>query len=221
MKKRIKIQGFLVFVSLVLTLLLSKIIFPHWKNETQDGFFDAIGITLVLCGFLFRIVARGYKEEKSQQGKDLVRDGPYGLMRHPMYFGTLLIGTGIISALFEFWTFPVFLIIYTLIYLPQINREEKALLKKFAQEYRDYCKKTPKSFPRLFFDFRQYTPLKLSWIRKELPSVLTTITLILAIEGWEDVKLFGHKEFYKELLEFFSIIVAFIIIIISFVKKDK
>ncbi|MCM8792810.1 MAG: isoprenylcysteine carboxylmethyltransferase family protein [Candidatus Omnitrophica bacterium] len=221
MKKRIKIQGFLVFLSVAIILFFSKIIFPNWKNGLQDEFFDAIGIILVLFGFLFRIVARGYKEQNSQAGRVLVKNGPYGLIRHPMYFGTLLIGIGIILVLFKFWVFPIFLIIYVLIYLPQINREEKILLKRFGQEYISYCKTTPKYFPKIPLNFRQYLPLELSWIRKELLTLIAVIVLILAIEIWRDVKLFGYQEFYKELVELLSIIVAFIIIIISFTTFNQ
>ena len=221
MKRRIRIQGFLIFLAILLVILLSKLIFPSWKKEPLDEFFDAIGIILVLSGFLLRIIARGYKEEKSQQSKDLVKDGPYGLMRHPMYFGTLLIGTGIIAVLFEFWVFFVFLVIYLLIYLPQINREEKILLKKFGQEYLSYCKTTPKYFPNVFLSFREHLPLRISWIKKELVSLIAVIGLILAIEIWEDTRLFGHQEFYKELLELLSIIFAFIIMVIFLLPSKR
>jgi len=221
MKRRIGIQGFLIFLAILLLLLFSKLIFPSWKREPLDEFFDAIGIILVLSGFLLRIIARGYKEEKSQQSKELVKDGPYALIRHPMYFGTLLIGAGIIAALFEFWVFFVFLIIYLLIYLPQINREEKILLKRFGQEYLSYCKSTPKYFPNIFLSFREHLPLRLSWIKKELPSLIVVIGAILVIEVWEDIRLFGYLEFYKELTELFSIIFAFIIMVIFLLPSKR
>lgn len=94
MKKRIKIQGFLIFLATLATISLSKFVFPHWKKEPWDEFLDVVGIGLVLFGFLFRITARGYKQEKSYNGKLLVKDGPYAMVRNPMYFGTFMIGTG-------------------------------------------------------------------------------------------------------------------------------
>ncbi|MCM8823317.1 MAG: isoprenylcysteine carboxylmethyltransferase family protein [Candidatus Omnitrophica bacterium] len=221
MKIRIRIQGCLTFLAIVITILFSKVTFPYWKSEPADEFSDALGIIFILFGFLFRVTARGYKEEKSQQGKFLVKEGPYYLMRHPMYFGTLLIGIGIIAVLFKFWVLPVFLIIYFLIYFPQINREEKSLLKKFGQEYIHYCKTTPKYFPKVSLNFREYLPLELSWIKKELPSLIVLIVLILGIEIWEEIRLFGYKELIKETFELLAIILSLLILINSFRTSEE
>jgi protein-S-isoprenylcysteine O-methyltransferase Ste14 len=223
MKKRIRIQGTLIFFVVLISILLSKFVFIHWRSESTDEYLDALGIGLVLSGFLFRIVARGYKEEKSYGGKNLVKDGPYHLMRHPMYFGTLLIGMGIISALFKLWTFPLFLIIYYLIYAPQIQKEEDTLSCRFGEEYKNYCKITPKYFPKVhsLLKPRDYISLKLSWIKKELSSLIMVMVTIIAVEIWQDIKSFGHKEFLKEPLELFLVITLFVIVIILFAKRGK
>jgi len=216
MKKRIKIQGFLIFLAVITTILLSKFPFPYWKKEPLDEFLDAVGIVLVLFGFLFRIAARGYKEEESHSGQRLIKDGPYVLIRNPMYFGTFMIGMGIILVLFASWVVAIFLIIFFSIYIPQVKREEKELYKRFGEEYRNYCKITPKYFPnpRCLLNIRNCMSLKFAWIKKELSSLITVITGILIIEIWEDIKLFGRKEFLGELLELILIIVSFSIIVI-------
>lgn len=219
MKKRIRIQGALMFLVVIVSIFFTRFIIPYWRKDPFDEFFDAAGIVMILFGFLSRIAARGYKEEKTNGGKNLVKDGPYYLMRHPMYFGTLLIGSGIILVLLEFWTLPVFLIIYLLIYIPQIEKEEKVLLKRFGEEYRTYCKTTSKYFPQFSLSFKEYVPLKLSWIRKELRSLIIVIAAVLAIEVWKDVRLFGYSEFYKELSELSSVIIVFCAIIFLFIRK--
>ncbi|MDI6758843.1 MAG: methyltransferase, partial [Candidatus Omnitrophota bacterium] len=127
MKKRIRIQGMLIFLAVVLTISIPKFVFPYWKEEPLEEFLDVLGVGIVLFGFLFRIAARGYKEEKSFGGKNLVKDGPYYLMRNPMYFGTSLIGIGITIALFKLWIILLFLIICFLIYIPQVKKEEDLL----------------------------------------------------------------------------------------------
>lgn len=223
MKRRIRIQGMLIFFAVILIILLSKLVFPHWGKESLDEFLDALGIGLVLFGFTLRIVARGYKRERSYNGNKLVKDGPYYLMQHPMYFGTLLIGIGIILVLFELWTFPFFLIIYLSIYIPQVKKEEKKLFKYFGQDYENYCRITPKYFPKIshLLNLREHIYLKLSWIKEEFVSLTMVIIAILAVEVWEDVRLFGHEEVYKELLELFAITASFVIIIFSFLKKER
>lgn len=222
MKKRIKIQGILIFLSILAAISLSKLIFPHWKQEPLDEVLDIFGIGLVLFGFLFRIAARGYKKEKSFDGKALVKDGPYALVRNPMYFGTFMIGIGIILILFKLWIFLLFLVIFLFIYIPQINKEEAILLKRFGQEYNNYCKITPKYFPSVYhlLNIRRYVSLKLVWIKKELFSLLIVLSVTIVIEVWQDVRLFGYKEFLEELFELFVIIVSFMIISIFFREKN-
>ena len=223
MKKRIRIQGILIVTAIILIIVLNKFIASPWKKKSLDEFLDISGIILVLSGFLLRIAARGYKEEKSCAGKNLVIDGPYGLMRNPMYFGTLLIGTGIIFVLFELWTIPIFLIIYCLIYIPQVKREEKVMSERFGDQYRNYCKVTPKYFPNIHYllNFKGYLSLKFSWIRKEFFSFITTILAVLAIEAWEDLRLFGYSALFKEVAELLSVILVFAIVVSLLIKKSQ
>jgi protein-S-isoprenylcysteine O-methyltransferase Ste14 len=223
MKKRIRIQGTLIILAVIITILLSRFVFPHWKAGFLDGLFDALGIILILFGFLIRILARGYKQDMSFSGKKLVKDGPYQLMQHPMYFGTLLIGIGIISVIFELWVIPLFLVTYCLIYIPQVKKEEETLSGRFSQEYKDYCKATPKYLPRLsgLLNPEKYISLRLSWIKKELSPLISVIVGILAMDTWQDMRLFGYKASLKELLKLILIILAFVILIIYLVKRKK
>jgi len=224
MKRRIKIQGFLIFLSLMFSILLSKFLFPKWKRKILDEFLDAIGIVIVLSGFLLRISARGYKSEKSCEGKNLITDGPYGLMRHPMYFGTFLIGLGIIALLFNWWLLPLFLLIFLLIYVPQVHREEEKLSRQFGSSYKVYSQKTPKYFPKIIslfkLDFRDYLPFRWQYLKKEIISLIAVISLIILIETWEDVRAFGRIEYREELLELFLIIVSYFIVLTLLSKKD-
>jgi len=224
MKKRIKIQGVLIFVVLLLVILLNKFVFPRWQKEHSDEFMDIIGLILVLSGFLLRIVARGYKEDSSQGGDKLVTQGPYYSVRNPMYSGTLLIGTGAVAVLFQVWALPIFLIIYFLIYIPQINKEEKKLLERFGEKYKEYCNSSSRYFPHIshLFNLKPYVSLfKLSWVRKEIVSLIATLTILCAIEIYQDVALFGFGEFLNELLEFLLVIVIFTIAASIFIWRNK
>lgn len=223
MKKRIRIQGTLIFFAIITAFLVSKIIFPHWTKSPFDEVLDAVGILLVLCGYLFRIAARGYKEENTDGGNRLVKDGPYSLIRNPMYFGTMLIGCGIICVLFVFWAAPLFLIIYLSIYIPQIKKEEGVLLGRFGKEYQKYCSRVPQYFPNLgaLLRLKENLSLRLSWVKKELPSLLITFVFILGIEAWEDVKLFGLRKYSREFLTLALIIVSFVSMVIATRKKNK
>jgi protein-S-isoprenylcysteine O-methyltransferase Ste14 len=219
MKKRIKIQRTLILLAVIFTILLSEIVLPRWGTETFDEFLDVLGICLVLLGFLFRISARGHKEENSGEGTKLVKDGPYFLMRHPMYFGTLLIGTGIVFVALEIWTLILFLAVFLFIYIPQIQREEKALSKRFGNEYDDYCKTVPRYFPRMNVEVGNRLILKSSWFKKEFLSFIAVVGAILGVEIWEDIEAFGYRAFPKEFLELLVIMGAFFMIIVFLRKR--
>ena len=81
---------------------------------------------------------------------ELKTDGLYKLVRHPSYFGLILIMTGLsvgMNSLFSFLvlTLPVF---FALVY--RIYVEEAVLMEEFGVKYKDYCKTTKKIIPYLY-----------------------------------------------------------------------
>ena len=221
MKPRIKIQGLSIFISIVITIFLHKMLFPRWEGRLWNELFNFLGILLVLFGFLFRVCARGHKEEKSSQGRSLVKDGPYALVRNPMYFGTLLIGIGAIAILFQFWTIFLFLAVFLLIYIPQVRKEEALLAAMFKEEYQEYSKAVPGYFPRIrsLLNLRKHLDLKLSWVKKELSSFIFTLLIILVIEIWEDARLFGPAELIQKPIEL--VFVVLFLAILGFISREK
>lgn len=184
-----------MFLGLAAVILFSNFAFPQKKQDFMDIALNAAGMCLILLGFLFRVAARGYKEEKSSNGNALVKSGPYAIIRNPMYFGTFIIGAGAVMMLLEWWFFFLFSAVFLSIYLPQMKKEENALLAKFGREYKEYCGITPKYFPRLDYLLRlnRYVSLKSFWIRKEIIPMLTTITVVILIEIWEYARLCRSK----------------------------
>lgn len=216
-KRRIRIQGISIFLALIISIIFFKYIIPIREHNLANRILNFIGIGMIILGFLFRLSARGYKQEKSIESKRLITTGPYTLMRNPMYFGSMLIGSGIIIALFNLWILIPSLIISLSILIPQIYKEEEKLKKQFGQEYLDYCKNTPRYFPRflqlLRLDFREELPLKWAWIKKEFISWFLVIIGLISIEMWEDIKLFAQADYFKDLLEIVFIFLFFIIIL--------
>lgn len=220
MKKRIRIQGALIFLSLVL-ILLSGAFLPRWKHKHVDGLLDFAGIGFVLIGFTIRVSARGYKEEGSAQGRRLVTGGPYAYSRNPMYFGTFLIGTGIVLLLLKIWAFLLFTAVFLAIYLPQTKEEEKVLFERFGEQYKKYLQVTPRFFPGVIglFKIARCLYLKRSWISKELVSFAVTITIVSVIEIWEDVQSFGKSELVKEPIKLAAIITLFLTLL--FIVRNR
>ncbi|MEJ2102962.1 MAG: isoprenylcysteine carboxylmethyltransferase family protein [Ignavibacteriaceae bacterium] len=84
-------------------------------------------------------------------GTFLIISGPFAYVRNPLYVGNILIylGLGIMS----FAWFPYLQIVAILYFLFQyyliVSEEEKYLIERFKEEYKEYFSKVPPFFPRL------------------------------------------------------------------------
>jgi len=108
----------------------------------------AIGYTIVLFGVLLLIA--GWREiyRAKQQGR-LATGGPYALVRHPQYTGIFLalFGEGVVHwpTVFSLAAFPIIVIAYTRL----ARKEERQMIEKFGDEYREYRRQTPMFLPHL------------------------------------------------------------------------
>jgi protein-S-isoprenylcysteine O-methyltransferase Ste14 len=224
MKRRIKIQSSFVFVFLILSFFFSKYFFARYRIQLVDIFLDVAGMGILICGFLFRISARGYKQDNTAGGNELVTGGPYSLIRNPMYFGTFLIGSGIILIILNLWTYPLFLAIYLSIYVPQIRSEKKVLSGRFGEKYLEYCKRVPVYFPGLsgFLEgeLRQFLPLKWRWVKKELPSFTAVGIIVTAIEVWEDLAASASSNIACSVLELPLIAACLFLVMFIYYRKN-
>lgn len=88
-----------------------------------------------------------FGHEMAPRTQHLMTDGPYRLSRNPMLTGIFLYLIGIIVWLWT-WQPVVFFIVFVVIMLLQVRSEEKRLLRDFGEEYKAYCKKTGRFFPK-------------------------------------------------------------------------
>jgi protein-S-isoprenylcysteine O-methyltransferase Ste14 len=72
-----------------------------------------------------------------EEGQEVISTGPYRLVRHPMYFGGVLMLLFTPLALGSWWALPGFLLVIPLIVLRLLN-EEKMLCRDLPG-YSDYC----------------------------------------------------------------------------------
>ena len=74
------------------------------------------------------------------EGQKVISTGPYRFVRHPMYFGAMLMLLFTPFALGSWWALPGFLLVGVLIVLRLLN-EEKVLGKELPG-YSEYCQRT-------------------------------------------------------------------------------
>ena len=187
MKKRIRIQGLAILAALVLLAVFGRYILADSRSIISS----ILGFLLLLLGYSLRISARGLKSELNPDGNTLIVSGIYALTRNPMYLGTLLIGIGIVSALFHWWMIVIFVAVYLSIYIPQMNKEAQLLLRRFGKIFESYCRSTPIFLPSPKSIFKSLSlgglKIKPPWIKKELISLLLTSVLILGIILWRAI----------------------------------
>ncbi len=81
-----------------------------------------------------------------REGQSLVSDGPYRLVRHPMYSAMLLMGAGLglLSANLLVWSY---FLVFLVMYLVRVGDEESMMLEQFGAPYARYCERTGRLIP--------------------------------------------------------------------------
>ena len=123
-----------------------------WNRETLF----AVGITLMLAGvalraWAVRTLGRYFLPVVAVRAdQQVVRHGPYRLIRHPTYSGALLTLLGLGMTLTN-WAALVALLCCALAGLAyRVRIEERALLRALGQPYREYMAQTTRFVPFLF-----------------------------------------------------------------------
>ena len=103
-----------------------------------------LGELLVVAGLAIRSWSAGILFKN----KRLMTDGPYSLVRNPLYFGSFLMMFGFVTLVHDLWS--VWLIVGPIacVYLLQVRHEERNLADWFGQEWTDYTRRTPRFIPR-------------------------------------------------------------------------
>jgi len=228
MKKRLKINGIIMVCAAIMVAFFPRFFLRSNVNSGIEEYIEILGFSLILLGQIIRVSARGYKAEHSCESQALIQGGPYQVVRNPMYLGIFLIGLGVVLAVFKWWAVVIFIIVFIIRYIMLIYKEEKKLLAAFPESYKDYCKRVPRILPSLFtlteLDISEYLPIKLSWFKKEIGSILALLLLTLLVESWEDVVKYGFKAYLRQsvwLLLTFVLFIIFVALLSNWtIKKD-
>ncbi|AFN75072.1 S-isoprenylcysteine methyltransferase-like protein [Melioribacter roseus P3M-2] len=113
-----------------------------------------VGFIIVLVGEFFRLWGVSYAGSETRTtggvgGTYLVVSGAFAHVRNPLYFGNLLIYTGI--GVMSMALYPYLLVAALAFFIWQyrviIKEEENYLRNKFGQSYEDYCNEVPRWIP--------------------------------------------------------------------------
>ena len=120
----------------------------------RDDFFGIAGAVLCGSGISFSIWSRRTLGKNwsgpvtLKKDHDLIRNGPYAIVRHPIYFGSLVSLTGSAVTTGELrGLFGVILVFYAL--LKKIKAEE-TLLETHFKEYAEYTMQVKRLIPYVY-----------------------------------------------------------------------
>ena len=82
-----------------------------------------------------------------KKGHQIIRTGPYKIVRHPIYLGICLAIWGATLALDSLTTLIILAIPLPLTFYLNIIKEEKLFLKEMSAEYQKYQQEVPRLFP--------------------------------------------------------------------------
>ncbi len=108
------------------------------------GLVTYVGGFLVMVWALIRLGKYYQLGGSAPRSEDrMITDGPYRLIRHPMYASALSISLGL-ALLIQSWAFVLVFCGYVVLVLLLIPLEEERLLKAYGEQYRAYSGKTHK-----------------------------------------------------------------------------
>ena len=84
-----------------------------------------------------------------QDEQELLTQGVYRYIRHPMYAAYILWGIAQFLLLPNWLAGPALLLIFLIRYRSQVDREEQLLLAFFGKDYQEYMARTGRLIPRL------------------------------------------------------------------------
>ncbi len=146
---------FRVFRSLILFICVARIFFPAVDNYLLVCFFintpviNLVGIFFLVFGFAVVLSGHVGLGEQWRSGIDLEGTGGlvttrlYARTRNPIYIGVMIAQLGFFLALPSVFTF-ICLIAGATAILNQVRLEEIHLLRRFSDDYREYCQRVPR-----------------------------------------------------------------------------
>jgi protein-S-isoprenylcysteine O-methyltransferase Ste14 len=127
------------------------------------------GAALALAGAIVRLYASGFIVKNQQ----LATEGPYSLVRHPLYTGNLLLLAGFTVASGLWWAGVVSVWFWWFYYPTAIDYEDRKLRRIFGERCTDWQRATPAVLPRSIIATRGGTwSLRTSLSRNVEPLVL-------------------------------------------------
>lgn len=118
-----------------------------------------VGLIVALFGEFVRTYGVAFigtiSRTRSYSNGQLVQEGPFALLRNPLYFGNLVLTLGLSIMPNVIWLPILVVVLFYAQYIPIVAWEEMKLRRIFGEAYLEYCRKVPRRwFPPVSALFR-------------------------------------------------------------------
>ncbi len=177
-QRRVRIS-LIVFVVLISEDVLESTR-PHDLTNLRD-LMSVLGLGLVLGGLAMRSWAAGILRKQAQ----LATDGPYALVRHPLYLGSFLMMLGFCALIDDAENIWFVLGPIAGLYLLGILSEERMLGERFGALWTEYAESVPRIVPRRLRPEVFATWSRSQWLKNhEYRAVVASLIGLAAIQMW-------------------------------------
>jgi protein-S-isoprenylcysteine O-methyltransferase Ste14 len=141
--------GLIIGLSILAVLWLLDRQLGHVEILSDPEPIELVGLILIcmwICWHIWCILTIRQWWLRNQ----LCTDGPFRIVRHPIYAGVALIGFPGISLMFNSWIMLLAPPLQYSILFVLVRKEESMMAAVFGEEYARYAARTGRLFPRLF-----------------------------------------------------------------------
>jgi protein-S-isoprenylcysteine O-methyltransferase Ste14 len=147
--------------TLIVVLFWIVILLPPLLNFLQVGQIKSSGIrwlgllimllSLALRFWSMRVLGEYYTRTlRVTENQAIVSQGPYRVIRHPGYLGTIFVWIGFAFAVGNWIATIILAILLFSVYGYRIRSEEAMLMDRFGNEYQEYRKQTWRLIPFIY-----------------------------------------------------------------------
>ncbi len=186
-----KHRGVIPIPFVIAVALMVRHSYPYGKG--LDSMLEIIGLIVVLCGELLRVMAVGDAPTgTSGRGNKIKANvlrttGLYAYSRNPIYLANFFMGLGFSIFVGRIWVVGVYIIFFATEYALIIKAESEFLAQKFGQKFDKWKRYVPAFFPT--FEANPYKKKRpqdeFSFRRALRREHDTTALFLLALIGWE------------------------------------
>jgi len=109
-----------------------------------------VGAAIVVSQVAIKTLGKFFDRLTIKLDHQLVTDGIYNLIRHPIYTSYILLFLGFCVMLQSLWGLGLLLTVCAVWFGNRIAIEEEMLEERFGEEYQSYCQRTKRLFPYLY-----------------------------------------------------------------------